>query len=61
MSPEISAPAVSLVRLAEAPDAVGEPRVGLLVRPGLNRRPLLTVFPTLAAALAAKRSLEARQ
>ncbi|PWC26964.1 hypothetical protein [Teichococcus aestuarii] len=52
---------VSLVHLPDAPDASGEPMVGLLVSTGpanTKRRPLLRIFPTLAAALAAKRSLE---
>lgn len=52
---------VSLVHLPDAPDASGEPMVGLLVSTGpinTKRRPLLRIFPTVAAALTAKRALE---
>lgn len=49
-----------LLLLPEAPDADGEPRAALLVphvRPG--RRPKLRAFLSIAAALAAKRDMEA--
>ncbi|MFT8243959.1 hypothetical protein [Roseomonas sp. BN140053] len=54
---------IRLHLLPDAPDASGEPRAALLVPPShtLTRRPALRVFATVAAAIAAKRLLEAGQ
>lgn len=54
-APRPALPPVRLLLLHTCPDAEGQPRHGLLL-PGA-RTP--RVFPTLAAALAAKRSMEA--
>ena len=54
------APAIRLLLLPDAADPEGAPRPALLLpnlRPGA--RPVLRAFPTLAAALAAKRTMEA--
>lgn len=61
MSPDAAPISVSLVHLPDAQDDTGEPMVGLLVSTGpanTKRRPLLRIFPTVAAALTAKRALE---
>lgn len=50
-----SGPPVRMLLLHGCPDAMGDPRPALLI-PG---RRLPVAFPTLAAALAAKRSMEA--
>jgi hypothetical protein len=57
----IAAPSIRLVAMPEnrAPD--GETRVALVVTPpptSINRRPVLRVFGSIAAAIAAKRSIE---
>lgn len=54
-------PLVRLIQLAENRDPNGEPRTGLVITPpptSINRRPLVRVFGSVAAALAAKRALE---
>ena len=51
-----------LVLLADAIDAEGQPRVGLaLPAIATGRRAALVIFPNLAAALDAKRDLEANR
>ncbi|MBP0446705.1 hypothetical protein J8J14_18165 [Roseomonas sp. SSH11] len=57
-----SAPIVRLVHIPAAVDADSEPRVALEVppRPGTQqRRPVLLMFASMAAALAGKRAMEA--
>ena len=59
-APLLRAPAIRLLLLPDAADPEGTPRTALLLpnlRPG--SRPVLRAFPTLAAALAAKRTMEA--
>ena len=51
-------PTAKLVLLADAADADGLPRAGLLMTVQ-GRRPVLRAFPSLAAALAALRAAEA--
>ena len=54
---------IRLVQIPNAADADGEPRVALEMPPvpgALSRRPVLLMFVSMAAALATKRSLEAR-
>ncbi len=53
---------IKLQLLADAPDASGAPRAGLLVPPqagSMNKRPILRVFCSVGEALLAKRQLEA--
>ncbi|WP_424135144.1 hypothetical protein [Roseomonas chloroacetimidivorans] len=55
---------IRLVHIPAAVDADGEPRVALEVppRPGAQqRRPVLLMFASMAAALAGKREMEARR
>jgi len=54
-----TAPAPRLLLLPDAPDADGQPRVALAL-PTLStgRRAALVIFPTIAAALAALRTME---
>ena len=57
----MSAAAIKLQLLPDAPDGDGEARAGLLVPAGLgrtNRRPVLLMFATIAAAVAEKQRLE---
>ncbi|MBX6747468.1 MAG: hypothetical protein IRY87_36015 [Acetobacteraceae bacterium] len=56
----VSEAAPRLLLLPDAPDADGQPRVALAL-PTLStgRRAALVIFPTIAAALAAKRAMEA--
>ncbi len=57
----MSAGAVRLLLLAEAKDPDGEPRAALVVPPSPGRygvRPVTLVFPSLAAAVSAKRGME---
>jgi len=52
---------VHLLLLADAPNADGEPRAALLMPPAaaaLSRRPMVKIFASLAAAIAAKAELE---
>lgn len=58
--PAVSEAAPRLLLLPDAPDANGQPRVALAL-PALStgRRAALVIFPTIAAALAAKRRMEA--
>ena len=58
----MSAGPIRLCLLPEALDRDGEPRAALVVPPSPNRygvRPTTVLFPSLDAALAAKRALEA--
>jgi hypothetical protein len=61
----MSAPApIRLQLLPDAPDADGQPRCGLLVPPApssLSRRPILVLFHSLGAAIAAKATMERGQ
>ena len=51
-----------LVLLSDAPDAEGQPRVALsLSALATGRRAALVIFPTIAAALDAKRDIEANR
>jgi hypothetical protein len=50
-------PIATILHLHDALNADGEPRAALLV-PAVGRRPALTVFATISAAIAAKRALE---
>lgn len=53
---------IRLQLLPDAPDAEGEPRCALLLPPApgaVSRRPVLRLFASLAAAVEAKRQLEA--
>ncbi|MBI0538962.1 hypothetical protein D9599_25750 [Roseomonas sp. KE2513] len=53
---------IHLTLLPDAPDVDGLPRAGLVVPPqpgAVVRRPLLLLFPTVAAAVAAKQAMEA--
>lgn len=55
-------PSIRLALLPDALDADGQPRPALIVTPPaerVNRRAVLRIFPTVAAALAAKREMEA--
>lgn len=59
----LAATSIRLHLLPDAPDAEGEPRAALLVpasSPALGRRPALLLFANIAAAIAAKREMEAR-
>jgi hypothetical protein len=50
-----------LIAMPENCDEAGEPRVALIVTPPptcINRRPILRVFGSITAAIAAKRSVE---
>ena len=52
---------IRLLQLRDAPDAQGELRIGLLVPPragSASTRPVLHVYATVSAAVAAKRALE---
>ncbi len=52
---------IRLVHIPNAADADGEPRVALEVPPkpgSVNRRPVLLMFASMAAALDSKRSME---
>ncbi len=56
------AAAIKLLRLADAPDAEGEARTGLLLPPkagSASTRPVVQVYESVGAALQAKRMLEA--
>ncbi len=58
----MSAVSIQLLQLADAPDAAGEPRAGLLVPPragSASTRPIVQVYESVGAALQAKRMLEA--
>lgn len=58
----ISAEPIRLIEVPSALDADGEPRAALLVPPGassVSRRPNVRVFPSISAAVAEKRRLEA--
>ena len=58
----MSAPSIRLALLPDALDADGQPRPALIVTPAaerVNRRAMLRIVPTVAAALAAKREMEA--
>ena len=53
--------AIKLHLMPEAPDASGEPRAALVVPPlpsRYDRRAVTLLFPSIAAALAAKRNME---
>ena len=55
------APSIQLHLMPEALDAEGEPRAALVVPPmpsRYDRRTVTLLFPSIAAALAAKRRLE---
>jgi hypothetical protein len=57
----VSAASIRLVALPENRNPDGEPRVALVLTPpatAINRRPVLRVFGSVAAAIAAKRSIE---
>ena len=57
-------PMVRLVRIPNAHDADGEPRIALEVPPypgAVSRRPVLMMFANMTAALDIKRSLEGRR
>jgi hypothetical protein len=57
--PEANPAAIRLLRLDDMPDGDGLPRGGLLLPPTLpGRRPILMMFGSVAAAVAAKRDLE---
>ena len=52
---------IRLLQLRDAPDVEGEPRAGLLVPPqagSTSTRPVLQVYATVSAAVAAKRAME---
>lgn len=52
---------IRLLQLRDASDAVGEPRAGLLVPPqagSTSTRPVLHMYATVSAAVAAKRAME---
>ena len=54
-------PPIRLHLLPEAPDHAGEPRAALVVPPTpsrYERRTITLLFPSVAAALAARRSME---
>lgn len=55
----LAASPIRLLLLPDATDAEGGPRPALLLPPASAGKPKLRVFPTIAAALAAKRSMEA--
>lgn len=57
-----SAEPIRLVEMPHALDGDGAPRVALLVPPepaAINRRPIVRMFASIGAAIAAKRNLEA--
>jgi len=57
----MAAPPIKLHLLPDALDAEGQPRAGLLVPPSpgsASRRTVMVLFPTIAAAVAAKRDME---
>jgi hypothetical protein len=59
--PVQAGPTVRLIELPTNRDAEGEPRVAVHITPpvtSIDRRPLLRVFGSLAAAVAAKRAME---
>ncbi len=49
---------IRLHLMPDAPNGDGEPRAALLLLPKPDRRPVLMMFSTIAAALELKRSLE---
>ena len=52
---------IQLLQLRDAPDAAGEARAGLLLPPpagSASTRPVLRVYESVAAAVAAKRAME---
>lgn len=58
------APAIKLHLLLDAPDSDGLPRAALELPPSagqVDRRPVIRVFHSLAAALATKQALEGGQ
>jgi hypothetical protein len=54
----MSAAAIRLLLLADAPDDGGEARAALQLPPAPGGRPAMLVFSSIAAAIAAKRGLE---
>ena len=57
----MTAASIRLVHLRDALDTEGEPKAGLLVPPqagGTSTRPVLQVYGSVSAAVAAKRAME---